>query len=664
MATTIKLKNGAGAPTTGDLVQGEPAFDLTNKRLYTEDSGGSVIEIGTSPSTIDINAGTIDGTVIGGSSAAAGTFTTFTSTGIDDNASSTAITIDSSQNTTFAGTITSGDIIVADATPFIRLQDSDGTNQYTQVSNINGNGYIGARNDAADASFLVGGYGGGSFNEFARWNDAGHLSQKYNLTVEGAFTSLGIDDNATSTAITIDSSGRVSIGTTSATELLNIAAGSSTGAGVEFAGNGNTVGSTSAFYGQGSGSDAYVWNRANSTVLFGTNNTERMRIRENGQVLVGGTVNSPANVRMVVFGTGNATGVYNTGHTGIHINNDAASGGVGAYGAGLSFGRFGGSSDDNSAMIVPVQTTSDQDHMGLSFFTHNTNTRGNPLGEVMRINSTGQLTVAGTTSGFDTTPAVNGLQAHYETDSGEATLGSYSSGGSTFMTFHTNSGGGASAERMRIDASGNLLVGMETLSTSDAGVQVRNDGLVRANRSGAQPLIINRTSDDGTLVSFLQDGSTEGTISVSGTTVSYNGGHLSRWSQLDTDDVSAIYKGTVMSNLDEMCEWDNEDNEQLNKTKVSDVEGDVNVAGVFVAKDNSDDLSDYYLAMTGDMIIRIAQGTAVQRGDLLMSAGDGTAKPQDDDIVRSKTIAKVTSTNVTCTYADGSYCVPCVLMAC
>ena len=46
------------------------------------------------------------------------------------------------------------------------------------------------------------------------------------------------------------------------------------------------------------------------------------------------------------------------------------------------------------------------------------------------------------------------------------------------------------------------------------------------------------------------------------------------------------------------------------------------------------------------------------------SAGDGTTKPQDDDIMRSKTIAKVTSTTVSTTYSDGSYCVPCVLMAC
>ena len=109
-----------------------------------------------------------------------------------------------------------------------------------------------------------------------------------------------------------------------------------------------------------------------------------------------------------------------------------------------------------------------------------------------------------------------------------------------------------------------------------------------------------------------------------------------------------------------------EDNEQLNRMKVSDVEGDINVSGVFMAWDDDDEtyLNDFYCAMTGDFVIRIAQGTTVARGDLLMSAGDGTAKPQDDDIVRSKTIAKVTSTTVSTTYADGSYCVPCVLMAC
>jgi hypothetical protein len=177
--------------------------------------------------------------------------------------------------------------------------------------------------------------------------------------------------------------------------------------------------------------------------------------------------------------------------------------------------------------------------------------------------------------------------------------------------------------------------------------------------------MLNRNTTDGSIIELRQDGVAEGTISVSGTTVSYNGGHLSRWSRLadDSKDTS-IVKGTVMTNLDTMVEWGDEDNEQLNKMAVSSVEGDANVAGVFVNWDEDDDWNDMNVAMTGDMVIRIAQGTTVARGNLLMSAGDGTAKPQGDDIVRSKTIAKVTSTNVSHTYDDGSYLVPCVLMAC
>jgi hypothetical protein len=192
-------------------------------------------------------------------------------------------------------------------------------------------------------------------------------------------------------------------------------------------------------------------------------------------------------------------------------------------------------------------------------------------------------------------------------------------------------------------------------------------GATEITTNNDRGLLINRKGSDGQLVAFDQDDITEGSISVSGTTVSYNGAHLSRWSQLPGGaEREEILRGTVLSNIDEMCDWGEEDNEQLNRMKVSDVEGDLNVSGVFQAWDDDDDTytDDFYCAMTGDFIIRVAEGVTVQRGDLLMSAGDGTAKPQDDDIIRSKTIAKVTSTHVTCTYDDGSYCVPCVLMAC
>ena len=223
-------------------------------------------------------------------------------------------------------------------------------------------------------------------------------------------------------------------------------------------------------------------------------------------------------------------------------------------------------------------------------------------------------------------------------------------------------------ERMRIDSSGNLLVGNAGLpsTTSGIGLQGSTGRGIFVTNTNLEPLLLNRQASDGVLVELRQGNSVEGTISVSGTTVSYNGGHLSRWSQTADNTRINLLKGTVMTNLDQMAVWGDEDNEQLNCMAVSSVEGDPNVAGVFVNWDNDDDehTNDMNIAMTGDMIIRIAEGTKVARGDLLMSAGDGTAKPQGDDIVRSKTIAKVTSTHVTCTYDDGSYCVPCVLMAC
>jgi hypothetical protein len=234
------------------------------------------------------------------------------------------------------------------------------------------------------------------------------------------------------------------------------------------------------------------------------------------------------------------------------------------------------------------------------------------------------------------------------------------------LVFNTNA-----TERARIDSSGNLLVAKTSSATSSVGFEARTNGVLSNTVNGITGVFINRLGNDGSLIDFQQDNSAEGSISVSGTTVSYNGGHLSRWAQTTTAKDETLVKGTVLSNLDEMnvytdADGNPVDNEQLNKVKVSDVEGDANVAGVFVnwSHDEAHDVDEINMAMTGDMIIRIAQGVTVQRGDLLMSAGDGTAKPQGDDIVRSKTVAKVTSTHVTCTYADGSFCVPCVLMAC
>ncbi len=247
-----------------------------------------------------------------------------------------------------------------------------------------------------------------------------------------------------------------------------------------------------------------------------------------------------------------------------------------------------------------------------------------------------------------------------------------------FKTGVTGGGsvGATGSERLRVTSAGDVAIGKTSNAFGTQGFFFAvSPGQLSITCNQNSPLRLNRVNNDGTVVSIQGDSSEEGTISISGGTVSYNGGHLSRWSHLpDGEKDDTILKGTVLTNLDDMCHWVDADGnvkakEQLNQVQISSVEGDKNVAGVMVNWCDGDEAQypntiDLNMAMTGDMVIRIAEGTTVIKGDLLMSAGDGTAKPQDDDIVRSKTIAKVTSATVSKTYDDGTYLVPCVVMAC
>jgi hypothetical protein len=412
----------------------------------------------------------------------------------------------------------------------------------------------------------------------------------------------------------IDSSGRLGIGTTSPGEALTVGTGNA-----QVTSGQLTVGVTSTsglqFINDG------TFGTLNSIpLIFRTVSSERARIDTSGRLLVG---------------------------TSSSINGDTVQ--IAGSGPALGIGRFVASVSGPDLNLFKSRSG-----------TVGTNTvvqSGDILGNI-NFNGgdgTNYITAALIRSEVDGTPGANDMPGR--------------------LVFSTTKDGQSSpTERMRIINDGSILIQQTALSSAsdgcyfNAGTPANFHQLLchSSSTSTLANLYLNRQASDGTLIDFRQADTSEGVISVSGTTVSLVGGHIARWSQLPNNgDPSELLKGTVMSNLDEMCEWGEEDNEQLNKSKVSDVEGDPHVAGVFVSTAFSDEGPlDFYLAMTGDMIIRIAEGVTVQRGDLLMSAGDGTAKPQDDDIVRSKTVAKVTSTHVTCTYDDGSYCVPCVLMAC
>jgi len=159
----------------------------------------------------------------------------------------------------------------------------------------------------------------------------------------------------------------------------------------------------------------------------------------------------------------------------------------------------------------------------------------NTLSERMRITSTGSVGI-GTSS-----PAwqlhVKGTSNAVVQIEGASSAGSFVNFGdpsdtdvgqigydhtSNYMRFKTND-----TERMRIDSSGNLLVGKTVTSSNTAGGRLSNIGSAEFTRSGGQCLYLNRQSSDGTIASFAKDGTTVGSIGYisSGLYIDGEGGH-------------------------------------------------------------------------------------------------------------------------------------------
>jgi hypothetical protein len=85
------------------------------------------------------------------------------------------------------------------------------------------------------------------------------------------------------------------------------------------------------------------------------------------------------------------------------------------------------------------------------------------------------------------------------------------------MLFTTNA-----SERMRIDSSGNVLVGKTSTSSVVAGILMQPSGGIDATRSGARVFLLNRLSSTGTIIDFQYNDAGVGSISVTGSSTAYN----------------------------------------------------------------------------------------------------------------------------------------------
>ena len=377
--------------------------------------------------------------------------------------------------------------------------------------------------------------------------------------------------------------------------------------------------------------------------------------------------------------TGNNTNDANWGHL---IITDSS---TGTGNGGMLRFATGSTSSDISPFAGFDGFTEGANYGGLKFLTR---ANGGTATERMRIDSSGQvgigtaspsekLDVSGkilttgyvignntalyddhsTLSAYSDTNGVylNGKNAGWLSVSGDGTQRTYirlfgQAYSDERMQFNT-----ANSERMRIDSVGNILIGTTTTNIATEGTVIYgtgNEGVLTLSSTGMTAFYINR-SNDGTLVDFRSGNVSQGYISVSGSTVSYVGFTGTHESSGIADNEKI---GTVVSTIDQLDVYANtqtspegstEENPKAGQTranhakiKISDAEGDKRVYGVL---ERYDDNNKPIVASVG--IGSVLVTGACEGGDLLESNGDGTAKVQDDDIIKSKTIGKVTIGN-------------------
>ena len=251
------------------------------------------------------------------------------------------------------------------------------------------------------------------------------------------------------------------------------------------------------------------------TITAETSGTEAIRINNSGQFLVGvtaartmlsgytpslqveGTANSDSSVSIVEnisaasgpslwFGKtrGNSLGANTVVQSGDELGT-------------IVFNGADGTDVQSMAAFIraSVDGTPGSNDMPGRITIHTTADGANSPTERLRINSGGQISIRGTNTAFDTTGDLDSLQMYYETDSGQASIGPYSSGGNTYLSLYTNASGNAATEKVRISSDGRMSIGVNP-SVIQSLLNVKTD-----SSDGTQPVVLrlgNNSSGSGT----------------------------------------------------------------------------------------------------------------------------------------------------------------------
>jgi hypothetical protein len=255
---------------------------------------------------------------------------------------------------------------------------------------------------------------------------------------------------------------------------------------------------------------------ASSKIIFKVDNSEQMRIDSSGRLGIGTTAplsdihiaKSAPIIRMQDTDNDSyAMIMYNTASGGLLLRSDANQA-TGTTGSNIIF-----ETDGSEAMRIDssgrlgIGTTSPETMLHLS----------SSSGSIIRLQDQDASAESNSLIGA---LEFYSLESENVGEGVKAAVRGYNSStnGNGQLRFYTGNTTSNDNEVMRIDSSGNLLVGKTVIDINTVGTEIRSNGRIQLAVDGDDALRLNRLNSDGRIADFRKDGTTVGSIGiVSGT---------------------------------------------------------------------------------------------------------------------------------------------------